>query len=107
MNRRLRRTSAAGGAGAAAGLAIATLVLPQLTNIAGPTPLLTLFVTVSLALAGACVQRWVAFNNQLSALENALRVWPPLALRATKPGALGVYPVKGRGRWRISAPCRR
>ena len=96
MNRRLRRTSAAGGAGAAAGLAIATLVLPQLTDIAGPTPLLTLFATVALALAGACVQRWVSFNNQLGALENALRVWPPLTLRATKLAALGVYPVKGR-----------
>jgi hypothetical protein len=95
MNRRLRRTSAAGGAGAAAGLAIATLVLPQLTNIAGPTPLLTLFVTVLLALAGACVQRWVAFNHQLGSLENALRVWPPLALRATPLSALGVYPVRG------------
>ncbi len=95
MNRRLRRTSAAGGAGAAAGLAIATLVLPQLTDIAGPTPLLTLFATVTLALAGACVQRCVSFNNQLGALENALRVWPPLALRATKLAALGVYPVKG------------
>jgi hypothetical protein len=95
VNRRLRRTSAAGGAGAAAGLAIATLILPQLTNIAGPTPLLTLFATVALALAGACVQRWVAFNNQLGSLENALRVWPPLALRATRLAALGVYPVKG------------
>ena len=97
MNRRLRRTSAAGGAGAAAGLAIATLVLPQLTNIAGPTPLLTLFVTAALALAGACVQRWVAFNRQLGALENALRVWPPRQLKATKMAALGVYPVGSTG----------
>lgn len=97
MNRRLRRTSAAGGAGAAAGLAIATLVLPQLTSIAGPTPLLTLFVTAVLALVGACVQRWVAFNGQLGALENALRVWPPRTLRTTKMGALGVYPVSGTG----------
>ncbi|HXO08450.1 MAG TPA: hypothetical protein VN880_10475 [Solirubrobacteraceae bacterium] len=97
MNRRLRRTSAAGGAGAAAGLAIATLVLPQLTNIAGPTPLLTLFVTAALALAGACVQRWVAFNGQLGALENALRVWPPRQLKATRMAALGVYPVPSTG----------
>jgi hypothetical protein len=97
MNRRLRRTSAAGGAGAAAGLAIATLVLPQLTNIAGPTPLLTLFVTAALALAGACVQRWVAFNGQLGALENALRVWPPRQLKATRMAALGVYPVTSTG----------
>ena len=97
MSRRLRRTGAAGGAGAAAGLAIATLVLPQLTSIAGPTALLTLLVTVLLALAGACVQRWVAFNGQLSSLEKALRVWPPKPLCKTKLAALGVYPARGAG----------
>lgn len=97
MSRRLRRTGAAGGAGAAAGLAIATLVLPQLTDIAGPTALLTLLVTLLLALTGACVQRWVAFNGQLSSLENALRVWPPQRLATTKLAALGVYPVRQAG----------
>ncbi len=109
ISRRLRRTGAAGGAGAAAGLAIATIVLPQLTDIAGPTALLTLLVTLLLALTGACVQRWLAFNGQLSSLENALRVWPPQPLATTKLAALGVYPVSqaGGGRYQPRSEDRR
>lgn len=106
MTRRFRRASAAGGAGAAAGLAVATIVLPQLTSIAGPTPLLTVLVTALLALIGAGVQRWIACGakandraDQRAAQLSALRVWPA-ALRDVALSDLGVFPARGAGPYR-------
>lgn len=90
-----RRTGASFTAGAVGGLAVATLVLPQLANTVRPTALGTLLVTLFLAFLGASVQRLNSCYSERRALESALRVWPPQTLRTTDMSALGVYPATG------------
>ncbi len=93
MNRGVRR-SAFFGAGAAGGLALAALVLPQLASTLNPTHLGLALLTIALALLTSAGQRWVERYKQERALRNAMRVWPPERMGVADPATLGVYPPR-------------
>ena len=80
------------GAGAAGGLALASLVLPQLVSTVGPTALAAALLAVLLALLTGVAQRWVTIYRARIAVQNALREWPPPLLGRAPLDLLGVYP---------------
>jgi hypothetical protein len=89
---RAARSGAVIGAGAAGGLALASLVLPQLVSTVGPTALAAALLAVLLALLTAATQRWVTIYRARSAVQDALREWPPPLLGRAHLDLLGVYP---------------
>jgi hypothetical protein len=91
VNRAARR-GAVIGAGAAGGLALASLVLPQLVSTVGPTALAATILAVLLALLTAAAQRWVTIYRARTAVQNALREWPPPPVGRAPLDLLGVYP---------------
>ncbi|HEY5318389.1 MAG TPA: hypothetical protein VIJ20_10440 [Solirubrobacteraceae bacterium] len=88
------RKGAALGAGAAGGLALAALLLPQLASTLNPTKLGAALLAIVLALLSTGAQHLNQRRKQRAALEGALRVWPPTRLGAADLAALGVYPPR-------------
>jgi hypothetical protein len=86
------RRGAAIGAGAAGGLALASLALPQLVSTIGPTTLGAALLAVLLALLTAAAQHWVSIYRARGAVQGALRQWPPPPLGRAPLDVLGVYP---------------
>lgn len=87
---RASRRGAALATGAVAGLAIATLVLPQLANTLKPTALGVALLTLVLGLLTLATQRFREFYRRRSELESALLAYPPELLGSADPVALGV-----------------
>ena len=87
------RKGAALGAGAAGGIALAALLLPQLASTLNPTKLGGALLAVALALLTTTAQHLNQRRKQRAALEGALRVWPPARLGAADLATLGVYPA--------------
>lgn len=90
MNRASRR-GAALATGGIAGLALATLVLPQLANSLNPTALGIGLLTLVLGLATLALQRLGECYRRRNAVRDALRV-DPGSLASLPLAELGVYP---------------
>jgi hypothetical protein len=94
---RASRRGVALASGGVAGLAIATLVLPQLANTLKPTALAIGLLTLVLGLLTLMAQRCGEFYRRRSDLESALLAYPPDLLGTADPSTLGVFaPVTGR-----------
>ena len=79
------RKTAALGAGAAGGLALFAVVLPQLASAFNPTKLATALLATAVALLTAAGDRWLQLRKQRRTLETAVRAWPPASVHARHP----------------------
>jgi hypothetical protein len=87
---RASRRGAALATGGIAGLAIATLVLPQLANSLKPTALGIALLTLVLALLTLTAQRFGEFYRRRGEMESALLNYPPERLGEAEPWSLGM-----------------
>ncbi len=87
---RASRRGAALATGGIAGLAIATLVLPQLANTLKPTAVGVALLTLVLGMLTLAAQRFREFYRRRTELDTALLAYPPELLGSADPIALGV-----------------
>ncbi len=80
------------GAGVAAVLTFIGVAVPALANALDPTLLLNGLVAIGIGAVTGLGQRRLARRHQRSALEGALRLWPPRRLKDTGLAPLGVHP---------------
>ncbi|MEA2212753.1 MAG: hypothetical protein QOF83_2701 [Solirubrobacteraceae bacterium] len=79
--------------GSVAGLALATIVLPQIAGSLRPTALGIGLLTLALGLSNLAAQRLGQCYRRRSELETAVRDYPPPLLGTQNLDALGVYPL--------------
>ena len=74
-------------------LAFVALLIPQVADALSLTTLGKILIALGIGFLTACGQRLIAFRRARSAIQAALRVWPPEPLRRARPATLGVFPA--------------
>jgi hypothetical protein len=98
MNSRARRavtvTTSVGAV-----LTFVALLIPQVADALSLTTAGKVLIAVGIGVLTACGQRLVSFRRAQSAVQAALRVWPPEPLGRARLSTLGVFPAHdGQGR---------
>lgn len=92
MNSRARRAATL-TTGVGAVLTFVALLIPQVADSLSLTTAGKVLIAVGIGILTACGQRAISFRRARSAVQAALRVWPPELLGRARLSTLGVFPA--------------